>query len=189
MNFPPTNRFPSPHRLGTLGFLYSDSVQGIKGNQGLWDQNLALEWVQTNIRYFGGNPDQVTIMGNSAGSWSVSAHILSPVSRGLFKNAVMLSGAALPKFIKPKDAFLREQLGSFQKIGCAQPEDTDVTDKVLECLVHKDVDTMSVVSFYTKFSGKTSVGNRFRFLQNFRFPFRFPRLHGGGWRILPREPD
>ncbi|OTF81998.1 hypothetical protein BLA29_008459 [Euroglyphus maynei] len=51
------------YRLSIFGLLYSDEVEHIKGNMAFWDQALALEWVQQNIRYFGGNPEQVTIAG------------------------------------------------------------------------------------------------------------------------------
>ncbi|XP_053210266.1 acetylcholinesterase-like isoform X2 [Panonychus citri] len=80
------------YRLGVFGFLYLPDSE-IPGNMGLWDQNLALKWVQSNIIHFGGNPDRVTIFGESAGSLSVSAHIVSPQSEGLFANAIMQSGA------------------------------------------------------------------------------------------------
>ncbi|CAN7951289.1 unnamed protein product, partial [Ixodes pacificus] len=80
------------YRMGILGFLNANSPDA-PGNQGLLDQHLALKWVQANIEVFGGDPARVTIVGNSAGSMSVHAHILSPLSKGLFKGAVMLSGS------------------------------------------------------------------------------------------------
>lgn len=55
----------------------------LPGNNGLRDQNRALKWIQKNIRSFGGNPDSVTIFGESAGGASVHYQILSPQSRGL----------------------------------------------------------------------------------------------------------
>jgi carboxylesterase type B len=82
------------YRLNAFGFLYTGSDDA-PGNVGLWDQTLALQWVRDNIEYFGGDPQQVTIFGESAGSWSVSLHLLSPITRNLFKNAIMMSGAAL----------------------------------------------------------------------------------------------
>ncbi|CAG2113531.1 unnamed protein product, partial [Medioppia subpectinata] len=76
------------YRLGQLGFLYGDR-EDAPGNVGFYDQLLALKWVRENAHQFGGDKDQITILGGSAGSWSVSAHILSPLSKGLFKRAIM----------------------------------------------------------------------------------------------------
>ncbi|XP_015786761.1 cholinesterase 1 [Tetranychus urticae] len=80
------------YRLGPLGFLHLPEA-GVPGNMGLWDQQLALKWVKDNIEYFGGDPDKVTIFGESAGAVSVSAHLISPQSRGLFKNVILQSGS------------------------------------------------------------------------------------------------
>lgn len=62
---------------------------------GLKDQNLALKWVQKNIKNFNGNPKSVTIFGNSAGAASVQAHVLSPASKDLFDKAIIQSGSVL----------------------------------------------------------------------------------------------
>ncbi|KAH9368393.1 hypothetical protein HPB48_012677 [Haemaphysalis longicornis] len=62
---------------------------------GLWDQNLALKWVRANAARFGGNPNEVTLIGQSAGGTSVGLHAASPLSRGLFKRGVMMSGSPL----------------------------------------------------------------------------------------------
>jgi para-nitrobenzyl esterase len=86
------------YRLSTLGFFASQETYkqyGTTGNWGTLDQIKALEWIRDNISAFGGDPDQVTIGGESAGSWSVSALILSPLAKGLFRSAIMESGSAL----------------------------------------------------------------------------------------------
>ncbi|KAG0430055.1 hypothetical protein HPB47_023052 [Ixodes persulcatus] len=80
------------YRVGILGFLNANSPEA-QGNQGLLDQNLALKWIQEHIDVFGGDPAMVTVIGQSAGAMSIHAHILSPLSKGLFKRAVMLSGS------------------------------------------------------------------------------------------------
>ncbi|XP_071460781.1 cocaine esterase-like [Marmota flaviventris] len=82
------------YRLGVLGF-FSTGDQHATGNWGFLDQVAALRWVQQNIAHFGGNPDQVTIFGESAGGTSVSSHVVSPMSQGLFHGAIMESGVAL----------------------------------------------------------------------------------------------
>ncbi|KAM6177158.1 pyrethroid hydrolase Ces2e-like [Erethizon dorsatum] len=82
------------YRLGVLGF-FSTGDQHATGNWGYLDQVAALRWVQQNIFHFGGNPDRVTIFGQSAGGTSVSSHVLSPMSQGLFHGAIMESGVAV----------------------------------------------------------------------------------------------
>lgn len=67
-----------------IGFL-STGDEVLSGNLGLKDQNLALQWIQDNIQYFGGDKNRVTLFGESAGSASVSLHILSPLSAGMIK--------------------------------------------------------------------------------------------------------
>ncbi|KAF7284768.1 hypothetical protein GWI33_021636 [Rhynchophorus ferrugineus] len=87
------------YRVGAFGFL-STNDDVILGNAGLKDQNLALSWTKENIHYFGGNPDEITIMGESAGAMSVGYQIVSPKSKGLFRGAIMQSGNSLSDFFK-----------------------------------------------------------------------------------------
>lgn len=82
------------YRLGILGF-FSTGDKHATGNWGYLDQVAALRWVQQNIAYFGGDPRRVTISGESAGGTSVSSHVVSPMSKGLFHGAIMESGVAL----------------------------------------------------------------------------------------------
>ena len=86
------------YRLNALGFFASQetySRYGTTGNWGHLDQIKALEWIRDNIAAFGGDPQRVTIGGESAGSYSVSALILSPLAEGLFQGAIMESGSIL----------------------------------------------------------------------------------------------
>lgn len=84
------------YRLGAFGYLFGDSDDA-PGNMGHWDQYQALEWVHQNIDRFGGNANDITIFGVSAGSISVSHHIISPISRGLFAKGIMQSGMTINK--------------------------------------------------------------------------------------------
>ncbi|KAG5879329.1 hypothetical protein JTB14_030192 [Gonioctena quinquepunctata] len=82
------------YRVGPFGFLSTgDGV--IPGNMGLKDQLMAMKWVKNNIHLFGGDPNKVTLSGRSAGGASVTYHILSPQSKGLFRAAMSSSGSAL----------------------------------------------------------------------------------------------
>src|SRR5262245_8721122 len=86
------------YRLGELGFLAhpalaAESPTGASGNYGLMDQQAAMRWVERNIRAFGGDPDNVTIFGESAGGLSVHSQLSSPLAGGLFHRAIVQSGA------------------------------------------------------------------------------------------------
>lgn len=88
------------YRLGVFGFLChpeltKESPHSTSGNYGLLDQNEALRWVRRNIAAFGGDPEKVTIAGESAGSLSVSAQMGSPLSKGLFAGAIGESGSLM----------------------------------------------------------------------------------------------
>ncbi len=86
------------YRVGVLGFLSHPALtteQGSSGNYGLMDQQAALQWVQRNIKRFGGNPNNVTIFGESAGGLSVHTQLASPLAAGLFDRAIIESGAYL----------------------------------------------------------------------------------------------
>lgn len=86
------------YRVGPIGFLAhpalsAESPTGTSGNYGLMDQIAALRWVQKNIDKFGGDPDKVTIFGQSAGSISVTSLMASPLTPGLFSRSIAESGA------------------------------------------------------------------------------------------------
>ncbi|MBW4051402.1 MAG: carboxylesterase family protein [Proteobacteria bacterium] len=88
------------YRVGVFGFLAlaqltAESKHHASGNWGLLDQIAALKWVQRNIRAFGGNPGNVTLVGQSAGSMSINLLQASPLTRGLFERAIGMSGSSL----------------------------------------------------------------------------------------------
>ncbi|XP_050563389.1 esterase FE4 isoform X2 [Spodoptera frugiperda] len=103
------------YRLEVLGFLCLDTAD-VPGNAGMKDQVAALRWVKRNIANFGGNPDNITIFGESAGAGSVSHHLISPMSKGLFNRAIPQSGATTCFWAtafepKEKAILLAKQLG------------------------------------------------------------------------------
>ncbi len=81
------------YRLGILGFL--SSYPRINGNFGLYDQLEALKWVQKNIAAFGGDPGRVVLFGQNAGAISIGLHLISPLSKNLFRRAILESGNPL----------------------------------------------------------------------------------------------
>jgi para-nitrobenzyl esterase len=84
------------YRLGYLGFFAhpaTDAELHLDANYGLMDQQFALQWVKRNITAFGGDPNRVTIFGESAGGQSVYSNLASPTAEGLFQRAIAESGA------------------------------------------------------------------------------------------------
>ena len=118
------------YRLSTLGFLCLD-LPSAPGNVGLLDQILGLTWVRDHISAFGGDPGRVTVMGESAGSASVSLLLLSPLSSGLFHRAVMMSGVWPAAWTHNSEPARSAQLIA-RELGCPKrPE------KLLYCLRYK----------------------------------------------------
>jgi para-nitrobenzyl esterase len=120
------------YRLGVLGFfshpaLDAEDPRGVSGNQGLLDQRMAFDWVRRNIAAFGGDPDNVTIFGESAGSVDVCLHLVSPGSRGMFHRAISQSGGCTT-FIRSRGVAEGETPNFATAMGC--------TDAVgaLDCL-------------------------------------------------------
>uniref|UniRef100_A0A667YZG6 Carboxylic ester hydrolase n=1 Tax=Myripristis murdjan TaxID=586833 RepID=A0A667YZG6_9TELE len=116
------------YRVGTLGFLSTGDGR-VAGNYGLWDQNAAVAWVHRNIAAFGGNPDNITVFGQSAGAASVSFQMLSPYSKGLFRRAISQCGVALSPW-----ALQRNPLAIARKVGCR----TTNEEEMLTCLRMSD---------------------------------------------------
>ena len=96
------------YRLGPLGWLTHEDIQkryGRDGNFGLDDQLTAIRWVKENIAAFGGDGENITLMGQSAGAISVQYHSLNPANKGLFQHAAMMSGGGMfPRFALPRRA-------------------------------------------------------------------------------------
>merc|ERR1719206_199903 len=115
------------YRLGPLGFL-SLGTEEIAGNMGLWDQRMALLWIRHNIEQFGGDPNKVTIFGESAGSMAVNFHVLSPQSKNLFSKAIMQSGTVFSSFLESSQQATNYGLRFAEAVGC------DKRNQVVECL-------------------------------------------------------
>ena len=115
------------YRLGALGWISHPELAAEEGvatspSQGLLDQQMALRWVQRNIGAFGGNPNDVTLAGESAGAISVCAHLAAPGSRGLFQRAIVESGICLSSALFATAATADDQGNRLAAaVGCATP--------------------------------------------------------------------
>ena len=136
------------YRLGPWGFLAhpalaEESEHNSTGNYGLMDKIAALKWVQKNIRSFGGNPDNVTLFGQSAGSSSVCALMTSPLTSGLFHKAIGQSAACLVK--EKRDANGQQRGARLAQLALgesgAQDSESQVTAKQL-----RSIDNQSLLS-------------------------------------------
>ncbi|XP_066438836.1 fatty acyl-CoA hydrolase precursor, medium chain-like isoform X1 [Eleutherodactylus coqui] len=128
------------YRLGIVGFFGTTDEQ-LRGNYGLRDQVAALQWIQENIAAFGGDPSSVTIFGESAGAISVSALVLSPLSKGLFHRAIAQSGAVtMPDFVASKSEDLIQHQNVVAEIsGC------DLAS-IADCLKKKSEEELLVIA-------------------------------------------
>lgn len=149
------------YRLGVLGFLSMGNEEA-PGNMGLFDQALAIKWVKDNIHHFGGNPDSITLFGESAGSGSVSAHVLSPFSRHLFKHAIMESGSVnAPWSIIPPTVAHQFAAQMVSAVGCNQSLGTSA---VMDCMRKVDARNFTLtqqMNQYTMFWVPTVDGEFF----------------------------
>ncbi|WP_405655404.1 carboxylesterase/lipase family protein [Streptomyces sp. RK9] len=146
------------YRLGALGFLGSPALDGeasdgVSGNYGLLDQQAALRWVRTNIGRFGGDPRRVTVAGESAGGRSVCTHLASPTGRGLFRAAVVQSGAYDDCAGRTRRQAAGDGAAFARKAGCPDPA------AALVCLRRKPAKDLLAVQ--AGFDWGPVVGGRF----------------------------
>ena len=116
------------YRLGIFGYfadeeLAAESANGTTGNYGMLDQIKALEWVRDNISAFGGDPNNVTLAGESAGAASVSALCTSPLAKGLFRRVILESSTTAsvhpPHSFRTLDEALETGKATKEKLGCS----------------------------------------------------------------------
>jgi len=150
------------YRLGPLGFFAHSELAGEGsnvGNQGLLDQNFALQWVKRNVAAFGGDPQRVTIFGESAGASDVCYHVASPRSAGLFQGAISQSGgctADLGRISAPGEA--AAALRTFASaLGCTSESDQ------LACLRSKPIAAIMANAMQPQPTGAMTSGPAFSF--------------------------
>ena len=120
------------YRVGVFGFFFSNTSDAT-GNAGLFDQLLALKWTKENIANFGGDPNKITLFGQSAGAASVGFHVMSSLSSPLFERAILQSGSPTSLWaIQDKQDTLNYCLNIAEKLQCHLEE--SLTPSVMECL-------------------------------------------------------
>ncbi|GAB1603549.1 acetylcholinesterase-like [Argonauta hians] len=131
------------YRLGPFGFLYLNDKRA-PGNMGLLDQNLAIKWIRDNIASFGGDPNKLTLFGESAGSASVSLHVVSPLSRKLFNNAIMMSGTYNADWgMKTLEDNKNRAKAMAEVINCPSND----TEKMLDCFLKANTTDLALGQF------------------------------------------
>ncbi|XP_029641594.1 cholinesterase 2-like isoform X3 [Octopus sinensis] len=132
------------YRVGPFGFL-SLNDERAPGNMGLLDQTLAISWIRDNIASFGGDPDKLTLFGQSAGAISVSFHVMSPISRKIFRNAIIMSGIATTDWsVRSKEGNIEraKEMAAFLKC----PTENDKV--MLDCFLNADANNISMGQYY-----------------------------------------
>ena len=132
------------YRIGALGFLFSEALlrrpggPPTSGNYGFLDQVMVLRWIKENIASFGGDPKRVTLFGQSSGGGSVSLHLTSSLSEGLFTRAVIQSGSFPNWITQPRSVGQRNFEHVAREMQCHGDE-----QEVLDCLMAADAAVLS----------------------------------------------
>ncbi|XP_054719052.1 acetylcholinesterase-1-like [Uloborus diversus] len=131
------------YRLGSFGFLTS-GTEDAPGNIGIWDSLAGLQWVKDNIRAFGGNPNKITLAGESAGAVTAGLLSVSPLARGLYVGQIMESASPAWLITENKTMNLGKSQQVAQLVGCANQSYTieDHPQEVVACL--RDVDALEL---------------------------------------------
>ena len=107
--------------------------RGVSGNYGFLDQQLCLRWVQQHVAAFGGDTENVTLLGHSAGATTINAHLAAPKSVGLFHRAILLSGSPGTPKLSQREKELQDTSLWLPSTGCMD----------LECLLNCDAGRLS----------------------------------------------
>ena len=167
------------YRLGPFGFCSHPDLtdkNGVCGNFGLYDQFTAIKWIKDNISAFGGNPDKITLIGQSAGAMSVDIQLSNPMSLGWFSGAILMSGAALQRAaLKP-----------------ATPESSKpFWDEVIKCAKCKDIEELRKTDEKTLFYAWLEAQKNIKGSMRFTLPVYDGRLLSKGnfkLKTLPNIP-
>ncbi|KAK8770140.1 hypothetical protein V5799_013395, partial [Amblyomma americanum] len=162
------------YRVGLLGF-YNLRGENTSRNAGFADQVLVLQWVQSHIAFYGGDPNKVTLLGHEAGATAVGFHLLSPESSPLFVRAILLSGS--PYRLLPRHANTVIRDISHELLCSVDHNGHDTTERITSCLRSKSLHSLvlnqreatlngAVAAFSPSFPHITSADNGFTFYGN-----------------------
>lgn len=127
------------YRLGALGFFLVNTTKS-NGNMGMFDQIMAIKWIKNNAKQFGGDPENLILMGSSAGAYSATAHMVSPLSKNLFKRVILHSGSIInPMFLDNNERLFKNSQAVASMLGCTNKTTSLQNDPeaVVQCLKTK----------------------------------------------------
>ncbi|XP_052820049.1 liver carboxylesterase 1F-like [Mya arenaria] len=167
------------NRVGIFGF-FSTMDQNAKGNYGLWDQRLVFQWVKKHIHAFGGDPNRITIIGQSAGAVSCSKHAMSEMNRNLFQRVITQSGSSMSVL---NDMSVDARLNAIklaEDAGCQiSKEDYNNEGKladIVQCVRNMDVPKIKDVMITTRNKKKVE-----------RLPVFLPVVDGDLIKVDPKD--
>nr|WP_315589374.1 carboxylesterase family protein [Sphingomonas psychrotolerans] len=152
-------------RFGTFAFpqlTAQDPDHGLLGNYGFMDQIAALKWVQRNIAAFGGDPANVTIIGESAGGMSVHTLVTTPLAKGLFHKAFVMSGGAGETSAKPDIHDVEKIYQDFARANGISPEDPRALDKLRALSAEQVTDGLSMMQMFQPKPGPKTYSGPFQ---------------------------
>lgn len=144
------------YRLNVFGF-FTTGDHVARGNYGIWDQRTALQWIKTNIMDYGGNPETITVFGESAGGTSVNVLAMSPLNMGLFQRVIIQSGTIVGPTDNRTNAILTSKLIS-SKLNCRQ----NTSEGIFSCLTTKS--SHELLQAFEQASGFVSSSKDFTFI-------------------------
>ena len=133
---------PIQYRLGTLGII-GDGSKEFSGNVALFDMLAALRWINEYISFFGGDPNQVTVIGHGSGATSASYLSMSDISEGMVNGVVAMSGSPLTKY-----AFDEQPVQSVKEIASIHRCDSNKEIEIIKCLRKVFIVVYNLCSFY-----------------------------------------
>ena len=156
------------YRLGRFGtfalppLTKEDPDHGLIGNYGFLDQIAALKWVQRNIAAFGGDPSNVTIIGESAGGMSVHTLVTTPLARGLFQKAIVMSGGNADTTSSPSLHDVEQIYSNFATANGVSPDDPRALDKLRALSAERVTAGLSMVELFQPKPGPKTFAGPFR---------------------------